>query len=119
MYPSPKQAALLIALVLKRAGKTRARMSEKTVKLICGRSILRDAFLHDLRRWLEDFGVLLVRLERGGFALAAISALEGAPPILAKDYIAKERKAFKSGKFDEQAVLTELGLAEDTEEETD
>lgn len=118
MYPSPRQAALLVALVLKRAEKTRARVSEKTVKLICGRTMLRDAFLYDLRRWLEDFGVLLVRLERGGFALVAVSALEGAPPILAKDHIAKERKALNAGKLGEQAVLVELGLADDNEEES-
>lgn len=119
MYPSPKQAALLIALMLKRAEKTRARVSEKTVKLICERSMLRDAFLYDLRRWLEDFGVLLVRLERGGFTLVAVSALEGAPPIFAKDSLAKERKALKAGKLDEQAVLAELGLIGDSEEESD
>jgi len=119
MYPSPRQAALLIALVLKRAAKTRARVSEKTVKLICRRVMLRDAFLSELRQWLEDFGVLLVRLERGGFALLAVSALEGAPPILAKDHIAKERKALKAGELDEQAVLVELGLADDSEEESD
>ncbi len=48
----------------------------------------------------------------------AVSALEGAPPILAKDHIAKERKALKAGKFGEQAVLVELGLADDNEEES-
>ncbi len=53
MYPSPRQAALLVALVLKRVEKTRARVSEKTVKLICGRTMLRDAFLYDLRRWAK------------------------------------------------------------------
>jgi hypothetical protein len=119
MYPSPRQAALLIALQLKRAQKTRARVSEKTVKLICGRTMLREAFLYDLRRWLEDFGVLLVHLERGGFALVAISALEGAPPILAKGHIEKELKALKAGSLGEQAVLVELGLADDSEEESD
>lgn len=41
------------------------------------------------------------------------------PPILAKDHIAKERKALKVGKLGEQAVLVELGLADDNEEESD
>lgn len=47
-------------------------------------------------------------------ALEAVSALEGAPPILVK-----ERKALKSGKLSAQSVLVELGLAEDSEEESD
>ena len=61
----------------------------------------------------------IVMPPRGGFALVAVSALERAPPILTKDHVAKERKALKTGKLDEQAALVELRLADDTKEESD
>lgn len=48
MYPSAKQVALLTAVLLKRADKTRARVSEKTIKTLAGRTILRTAFTTDL-----------------------------------------------------------------------
>jgi hypothetical protein len=48
-----------------------------------------------------------------------VSALEGALPVLAKDHITKERKALKAGKLDEHAVLVELGLAGESEEDSD
>lgn len=51
-------------------------------------------------------------------SLMAVGALECAPPILGK-LIAKERNALKAGRLGEQAVLVELGLADDNEEESD
>jgi hypothetical protein len=111
MYPSSKQVALLIAVMLKRSGKTRARVSEKTVKTLAGRTTLRDAFTTQLRAWIEDFGVMLVRLDRGGFALVTIAALEGAPTVLARDYVRVERQALISGKLQESELLMELGIA--------
>lgn len=111
MYPSAKHVALLVAILLKRAEKTRARVSEKTIKNLAGRSTLRTAFTTDLRAWLEDFGVLLVQLDRGGFALVAIASLEGAPTVLSKNYVLEERRALISGEFDENKLLEELGIA--------
>lgn len=60
-----------------------------------------------------------VRLRRRGFALVGVSELERSLPILAKDHIAKERKALAAGKLGERAVLVELGLADDNEKESD
>jgi hypothetical protein len=84
-YPSVETVALRLAVLLKRTEKTRARLSEKTLRILSGRTTLRDSFIVSIRNALEDFGVVSVRLERGGFALIATSALEGAPPALVKN----------------------------------
>ncbi|MES2130430.1 MAG: hypothetical protein V4463_24425 [Pseudomonadota bacterium] len=110
MYPSAKQVALLTAVLLKRSDKTRARVSEKTIKNLAGRTTLRTAFVADLRKWLEDFGVLLVQLDRGGFALTSIASLEGAPTILSKNYVLEERRALIAGSLGEDKLLDELGI---------
>jgi hypothetical protein len=51
------------------------------------------------------------------YALVAIDALDGAPPILAKDFIADECKQSATGRLDENALLTELGYEIDDEKE--
>lgn len=117
MYPSAKQVALLAAVMLKRSEKSRARVSEKTIKHLAGRTTLRSAFTADLRAWLEDFGVLLVQLDRGGFALVAITALEGAPTVLSKNHVLEERKGLMSGNLDENKLLEELGIADEDVED--
>ncbi|GGX23289.1 hypothetical protein [Undibacterium macrobrachii] len=117
MYPSSKQVALIIAVLFKRSEKTRARVSEKTIKSLARRTTLRSAFTSDLRCWLEDFGILLVQLDRGGFALVTIAALEGAPTILAKNYVKEERKALASGTLNEDTLFEELGITSEEDED--
>lgn len=91
-YPSIETVALRLAVLLKRTDKTRARVSEKTFRILSGRTTLRDSFVVSIRNALEDFGVVSVRLDRGGFALIATSALEGAPPALVKNLMPDFRK---------------------------
>ncbi|WP_124837501.1 hypothetical protein [Burkholderia glumae] len=113
MRSSIPRVALLLAVLLKRSGKTRVRVSEKTYRLISDRTVLRDAFLVDVRRELEDLGVLCVRLERGGFALIAISALEGAPSATARNLLPNRRALSDDDLWDE------LGMSGDDQEEND
>ena len=117
MYPDPRLVALLLAVMMSRAGKTRARISEKTIRVIASRTILRDAFIGSVRVWLEEFGVQMVRLQRGGFALVSIDALEGAPVILARNFISKERYEMLRGDLDEKALCDELGISRDGEDD--
>lgn len=91
-YPSIETVALRLAVLLKRTEKTRARVSEKTLRILSGRTTLRDSFVVSIRNALEDFGVVAVRLDRGGFALIATSALEGAPPALVKNLMPDFKK---------------------------
>lgn len=111
MYPAPRTVALLLAVLMKRAAKTRARISDKTLKVISRRKNLRVKFLGDVRAWLEDCGYQMIELDRGGLALVAISALDGAPPLLAKEHLQEEVAALRLDKLDEDALWQELDLA--------
>jgi hypothetical protein len=91
-YSSVDTVALRLAVLLKRSEKTRARVSEKTLRILSGRSTLRDSFVVGVRNALEELSVVSVRLDRGGFALIATSALEGAPTALVKNLMPDFRK---------------------------
>lgn len=89
MKPSPQLVALRIALLFKRFGKTRARITDKTFRMLSERVTIRDVFSADVRNKLEDLGISATQLARGGFSLITISALDGAPPITVKKYLAE------------------------------
>jgi hypothetical protein len=92
-----EETAVLIASLLKRSGKKRARISERTIRVLSKRKTLRDAFKQELRSELDDLGIHLIQLDRGGFAVLAISAVEGAEMITAKEYLADVLKELKNG----------------------
>jgi hypothetical protein len=117
MYETAQDTALLLAAMLHRSRKTRGRISEKTIKFISQRERLKGAFVTDLRGQLEELGVMMVPLDRGGFALVALSALEGAPSLLARDYIANEVKSLRRAKLDQKVLWAELGLGQESESE--
>ncbi|TJV71052.1 MAG: hypothetical protein E5X76_17855 [Mesorhizobium sp.] len=109
MYrPNASTVALLIAVMMARFGKTRARISNVTLKKISRRSQFRNKFLSDLRLELEEWDYILVGLDRGGFGILAISTLEGATPVTANKFIAKEIGDMKKGKLNEEALSEEL-----------
>lgn len=117
-YPTADTVALLLAVLLHRSGKSRARISEKTLKNLSGRTrCLRDAFIAEVQGWAEEYGVIMVRLQRGGFALMSIEALEGAPAVMAKTFLADEHAQLKQGSLDTEALLEELGFGEESEDE--
>jgi hypothetical protein len=117
MYQTAQDVALLIALMLRRTGKPRGRISEVTIKTVSRRLRLRGAFLEELRGQLEDIGIMMVPLDRGGFGLLALSALEGAPSILARDHIAAEVNDLRRGNIDREAIWRELGFEDEAETE--
>lgn len=95
MQRTAEQAAILIALLFKRADVKRARISERTIRILSKRRSLRVAFLDRLDSELDDLGLHIIELERGGFGLIPISALDGAETILAKNYLSAELKALR------------------------
>jgi len=116
MKRTTEQTAVLVALLLKRSGQKRARLSENTIRVLSRRRTLRDAFKERLRSELDDIGIHLVQLERGGFGIIPINALDGAPAITAKKYLADDLKKLK--KSDDDAFFGKLRreVDEDTEE---
>jgi hypothetical protein len=115
-----EETAILVAVLLKRAKAKRARISEKTIRVLSRRRTLRVAFLSGLVAALDDLGVHMVELERGGFGLIPISALDGAPSILAKNYLREDLKQLRQGgekviaKL--KAEVTEDGEGDETED---
>lgn len=75
---SPEQVARRIALLLRNSKETRARISEKTVTMYADKERLRMWFIVRVRESLEELGICMVELERGGFGLLEMRVLEGA-----------------------------------------
>lgn len=118
MRRSYDETATLLALLLHRFGKTRCRVSKKTFEVISQRARLHRSFIELVRVGLEDLGVVLFDLERGGFALVAASALEGAPPASSK-LITADLMQLRTGKMTFEDILTELGFDDEDEENDD
>jgi hypothetical protein len=100
MRPNAEQTAILIATLLHRSGERRARISERTIRILSRRKPLRDVFKEKLRAELDDLGIHFMQLERGGFGLIPAKALDGAPAITAKKYVPDEVKKVKKGADD-------------------
>lgn len=115
MYETSMDTALLLAVMLRRSKKTRGRVSEKTIKFVSRRERLKGAFLADLRGELEELGVMMVPLDRGGYALVAMSALEGAPTILARDFIIDEVRSMHGSSLNRAALWKELGFEKEAD----
>ena len=112
---SCSETALLLALLFKRANLRRARVSSATIRKLSGRTMLRAPFVADLRSALDELGLVLVEVDRGGYALIPWQALNGSPPITAKKYLSD---VVGSGDIDFDHVKQELGYG-DSEEEDD
>lgn len=97
MKRTAEQTALLVALLLKRSEHRRARISEKTIRVLSNRKTLRDVFKESLRSELDDLGIHLVQLDIGGFGAIRIDALNGAQRIKAQEYLADDLKKLRKG----------------------
>ena len=89
-YHTAAETALLIAQMMKRYSKTRARVSRKSISTLSNRSRLRGAFITELNGNLQELGWVLVELDSGGFGLAALRALEGAGTVVPHQMFAIE-----------------------------
>lgn len=96
-YRSVEETALLLYRLLENSGQKRARVSEATIRLLSARRFLRTPFREDLKNQLEDVGLILGELQRGGYGLMRASLLEGAPAITAKRYMKDELAQMKNG----------------------
>jgi hypothetical protein len=111
--------AILIALLLKRSGNKRSRISDKTLRTVSGRRTIRSVFVDKLKAELEDIGIHLIELDRGGFGLILSSVLDGAPAITAKRFILDEIKAFDSNPEKAEKFRREIEEVTAPDEEDD
>lgn len=111
------ESALLIALLFKRSGKTRARVSIKTVRKLSQRKYLRVAFIDNLIDELDDLGFIFIELSRGGFGLIPASSLDGAPAITVKKFLKDDLKRLRKEEINFTDIEDELGLTLETDED--
>lgn len=77
---------------------------------------MRTAFIEDLRRALDDLGLTLIEVGRGGYVVFPWSVLLGTAPITAKKYLPD---MLTQKDLDVEALKAELeeGQTEDEEDE--
>ena len=102
------ETALLVGWLLKKGGTPRARVSESTIRKLSKRRHLRSAFIEELRRTLDDLGVLFVEIDRGGFGVQRHTALNGAPALTAKRYLLDDLGKLDKGELDFEDIEKEL-----------
>jgi hypothetical protein len=108
MRRTPRETALLVALLLKRSEKTRGRISTATIRRLSKRKHIRQPFIELFDKYLGDLGVALIDIERGGFAIVASSALNGAPPLTARRYLLNDLRRIRQGEIDFDRIQAEL-----------
>jgi hypothetical protein len=119
---SPFSTALVLAVALRRSGRTRARLSAATIRAASGgtRKALRAGFQRDLGIALEDHGWALIELDVGGFAAIQIASLAAARTVtLKRTFSDPEREALSVGTLDLARLTAELRAPPDDDEEPD
>lgn len=120
MVRSVRESALLIALLYKRANKTRARISNKTVLVLSKRKkYIRTSFFERLTAELEDLGLYMLELDRGGFGLIPTSALDGAPSITASKFLKEDLKKLRNNEIDFDNIEEELETISESDDDDD
>lgn len=90
MNRTPEEAALILAVLFQRSGEKRARISEKTLKLIGYRERLKAAFIVNVTEALADYHDLCLIQISNGFGIIPNKSLEAAKAITAKKILTKE-----------------------------
>lgn len=114
-----EEAAVILAVILKRSGLVEARISDQTIRLISGRKRLEGSFRQNLKDELAEYGLEIIRFDGGDQALIRVSALEAAHTITAgKTLSSEEMDMMRAGEpIDLKQFLNELGEEQVTVEE--
>lgn len=111
MLRTARETAIILAVLLKRSGQTRARVSAKTVKLARRGQQLKWPFIGSLTRELDELGWTFVELSSGGYGAIQTKTLESAKPVTAKRWLSDaERKALRNGTLDIAAFEREASI---------
>lgn len=79
MLRSDLETAALLALMLHRSGKSRGRITKRTLETIAGRTRIHPSFFSRVQGCLEECDVVILENSRGGYSLISVPALDGAP----------------------------------------
>ena len=81
-----EEVAYILMSMLKRSGKSRFRLSRKSLQEISGRDVLRTALVRNINDWMEGYSFLLP-LNRGGYVVVSQESLEGIAPLKIADVL--------------------------------
>lgn len=116
---TPRETAILVVLIIVRAGQTRARISNKTIKTLGRRRRLRAAFITALADEMAELGWSLIELVEG-FAAIRSSTLEAAKVVTQRRQLSdEERRSLRRGTLDFAALLHEVAGETETLDEDD
>jgi|GEM_PF-4142459 len=120
----PWQVAALIAKMMKDAKQTRARLSDRTLRLLAGRVKLENSVREQIRSDALSYGYLLHKLEAGGptsgTVVLDLNSLHAAKPLKYKDSFSDdERSKIRVGDADFFVNLHESLLGGDDDDEAD
>lgn len=79
---SAEETAVILAVMFNRVQSTRARISEKTIRIMSGRRRIGVYFQHMLIEALSEFDYGLVHAPGGGYVIFKISSLTSTSKIL-------------------------------------
>lgn len=114
-FPSD-ETAVILATMMYRAEMTRARVSDKTIRLVSGRKRVEGSFRVRLNEDMAELGFVIVPLESGGQAVVKISALEAAKTLTASKVLSElELKDLKRGTLDVDRLRSQLDEGNDEE----
>jgi len=91
------QTAILLAALFFRVKHSRVRISQTTLKFLSHRERLRAPFIVNVSDALTDYGLYMVELDIGGYAIVASKSLEGAKAATAKRYMQDLLDKLRSG----------------------
>lgn len=119
----PWQVAALIAEMMRRSKQTRARLSEKTLRLLAGRKRIETSIREQIHDDSLEYGYLLKKLEGGptsGTVAISLSSLHATKPLKYKEsFDDDERGKIRDGDPDFFMNLHESLLGGEDEDETD
>ncbi|MGD0958886.1 MAG: hypothetical protein ABSB19_03685 [Methylomonas sp.] len=114
-----EETAVILAALLKKADATRARISDKTIKLVSGRKRLEGSFRISLDADIAEYGYIIVKLESGSQAIVKISALESAKTITVKKMFSSDEIRALRNKTPDMDVYRNFVENEGSEENDD
>lgn len=120
-YKQPWQVAALLAYMMGKTDRTRARISDKGLKALAGRQKLETSIREAIRTDLLDYGYLLHRLDgsngASGNVVLSLQALASAKPFNRQDVFSDEEwKSIRDGSFDFDSLHNDLSEDDDEEE---
>lgn len=127
MKPSAEDVAVMLVAMVRRVGGRRGagsrwRFSEKTLRKVSGRMLLRQSFFEDLQEELATIDYVIMPLAIGGYGLIVAKAVESWPLVAGRERLKEEVEALDAGDGDKFRALISAARLEylaETEDDPD